>query len=233
MKQVLFMAMLAAGLMLAGCSKEEVEENNSMEEKSMEFTIDTLSISLLANEDYKITPSGGFVAKSTDENVATVSSDGVIHGVSAGEADIIFTSVENSALSQTCKVSVDWRYKYYDEPVIAFGATKEEIKARETHSPSFEDDNPIIYDNTDTEIEMETRYYFGDGGELSMIHVIVWSQIRYKDYPDKIATQLAERYGDPFVTEKSNEETVFEPRGKNFSVHFYPHILLIEYLPKN
>lgn len=224
MKQVLLMAVLAAGMLLVGCSKEEGN--------SMQFTINESSISLLAHDDYKITPSGAFTARSSNEDVATVSSDGIIHGVSAGDADIIFTSVENPNLAQTCKVNVDWRYKYFEDPVIAFGATKEEIKAMETHEVTYIDDCHTGYTNTKMEIEMLVAYHFDNDGKLNVIRVSVDSQIRHQDFPDKIIKQLTERYGEPIITEKSNDETVFEPRSKDFSAHFYPHKLLIEYLPR-
>lgn len=223
MKQVLLMAVLAAGLLLTGCSKDE--------SNGMEFTISESSVSLLAHDDYKITPSGAFTARSTNEDVATVSSDGTIHAVSAGNADIIFTSTEDGQ-EQTCKVSVDWRYKYFEEPIIAFGATKEEIKARETHEVTLEDEDAgyLLYEYPkSTEILIAVRYYFGDDVKTNRITIVPYGQ-RYADYYDKIVQQLTERYGEPSII--STNTKVFTPRNRDFIVNYYHRIGgFAEYLP--
>lgn len=189
MRQVLFMAVLAAGMLLAGCSKEEGY--------SMQFTINESSISLLAHDDYKITPSGAFTARSSNEDVATVSSDGTVHAVSAGNADIIFTSVESPDLTQTCKVNVDWRYKYFEEPILDFNATKEDIKEREQNVYALEDDYTLQYEYRGKEVEMNAFYQFSrtDG---RLCGVALYQTIRNRrELTDKVVQQLTERYGAP------------------------------------
>jgi hypothetical protein len=190
MKQVLFMAALAAGILLAGCSKDS-------EDNGMEFTISENLVSLLAHDDYKITPSGAFTARSTNEDVATVSSDGTIHAVSAGNADIIFTSVESPTLTQTCKVNVDWRYKYFDEPILDFNATKEDIKEREQNVYVLEDDYTLQYEYRGKEVEMNAFYQFSrTDGRLR--GVALYQTIRNRrELTDKVVLQLTERYGAP------------------------------------
>lgn len=188
MRQVLFMAVLAAGMLLTGCSKDE--------DNSMKFTISENLVSLLAHDDYKITPSGAFTARSSNEDVATVNADGVIHAVSAGNADIIFTSVESPDLTQTCKVNVDWRYKYFEEPVIAFGATKEEIKARETHEVRRERDKYIVYEYPGVEMTMSVSYTFDDDDSLYKIGLGVIDREKRMSWVDDFLRQLQERYGD-------------------------------------
>lgn len=203
MRQVLFMAVLAAGMLLVGCSKDE--------DNSMEFTISESSISLLAHDDYKIIPSGAFTARSTNEDVATVSSDGIIHGVSAGDADIIFTSVENPALTQTCKVNVDWRYKYFDEPILDFTMSLQEVKERETHPWVSENPWDAAYEGfpeatnpflvrffyTNQEIPMWACYTFLDKDKKG-VGTISLEMIK-PDHSDllKADQQLEERYGSP------------------------------------
>lgn len=232
MRQVLFMAVLAAGILLAGCSKDE--------DNSMKFTISENLVSLLAHDDYKITPSGAFTAQSSNEDVATVSNDGTIHAVSAGNADIIFTSVESPDLTQTCKVNVDWRYKYFEEPILDFGASVEDIKARETRKLKKEEhysgtlvswnsskiinpDYRLTYEHANTEIKISPIYFFDHD---KLVFVLYNVEGPYTEHPDttqsKIVCQLTERYGEPtdykekgpvwkyyvFVSEKGRFEAV-------------------------
>jgi hypothetical protein len=198
MRQVLFMAVLAAGMLLAGCSKEEGN--------SMQFTINESSISLLAHDDYKITPSGAFTARSSNEDVATVNADGIIHGVSAGDADIIFTSVENPTIAQTCKVNVDWRYKYFDEPILDFTMSVEEVKQRETHPllaenwwdavgyPDASDPYIIHFEYGKDDCLMYACYTFPDKKRHGVAHINLKNQTGSLK---KILQQLEERYGTP------------------------------------
>ena len=215
---------LVMGMMLAGCSKEDDQE------EMVKFTIDMEQVSILVGDDYKVTPSGAFTARSTDEDVATVSAEGIIHGVSAGDADVIFTSTDDGQ-EQTCKVSVDWRYKYFEEPVIAFGATKEEIKARETHEVSVEDGEHIsYYYNQNTEIQTIVFYYFGTDGRTNLISLAPYG-IRYEYYDDKMVQQITERYGNP--SESSNNSKVFNPSNRGFIVRYHHRIGggSVEYIP--
>ena len=195
--RILVTIALVAGMMLAGCSKDE--------ENMEQFTIDTEQISILAGDDYKVIPSGEFTARSTDEDVATVSTEGMVHGVSAGEADVVFTSAGN-AQSRTCKVSVDWRYKYFDEPILDFSMNLEQLKARETHQiwgenwwdTTIEGANDpwlIRYKYDTQELSILACYAFLDKTK-NVLNSVTLEFDRAQGIGDKIRAQMTERYGE-------------------------------------
>lgn len=224
MKQVLFMVVLAAGMLLTGCSKDE--------DNSMKFTISESSISLLAHDDYKITPSGAFTARSTNEDVATVSSDGTIHAVSAGNADIIFTSVESPTITQTCKVNVDWRYKYFDEPILDFTMSVEEVKQRETHPlyaeggwgeayqyfPDAPDPYFIWYEYINGITPMFVSYRFLDWKSPGIVEI----RIDFKKIQTEMLQQLEERYGRPTESKDNKEHKLFVHKNNEYYIKCYP-----------
>lgn len=198
-------------MMAAGCSKEDSSEESR--NNMAKFTIDMEQVSILVGDDYKVTPSGKFTARSTDEDVAAVSAEGVIHGVSAGDADIIFTSTEDGQ-TQTCKVSVDWKYKYFDEPILDFGASVEDIKARETRKLKSEDrrqgfilswdeqkrvnhDLCLNYGWKDAEVRISPHYYFSHDTLVAVFCRIESPIDDPYDIKDKLVRQLTERYDEP------------------------------------
>ena len=192
--------LLAVMTMATGCSKEEDDK----------FMIDMEQVSILVGDDYTITPNGAFTARSTDEGVATVNASGVIHGVSAGEADIIFTAA-GGGQAQTCKVSVDWKHKYFEEPILDFNMSLEELKARETHeilhdnlwepwpneSPNATDPWLVRYVYNDQDIPAMVCYLFPDKKQHGLYAVsLECDLVQDRDISSKINAQLTERYGE-------------------------------------
>ena len=230
---ILITLALVMGMMLTGCSKEETEK----------FMIDMEQVSILVGDDYKVTPSGAFTARSTDEDVATVSAEGVIHGVSAGDADVIFTSTEDGQ-TQTCKVSVGWKYHYFEEPILDFSMTLEQLKDRETHE--YNSDNlwePGIggpqsfpdpwlarywYQNEDGKILITYCWADKSDGDIYMVHM-GWSRIDNKNVPqEKIRQQLMERYGDPTTAENGIEN---EYRSERFKIRVIEGWSYVQFYP--
>lgn len=230
---ILITLALIMGMMLAGCSKEEGDK----------FMIDMKQISILVGDDYKIMPSGTFTARSTDEDVATVSSTGVVHGVSAGEADIIFTPYDGGQ-AQTCKVSVAWKYNYFDEPILDFSMNLEQLKAMEVHKYESDNEwepgsyiqnatNPWLarfnYDNQS--ILMKICYGILDK-ENGGIGEIVMTAPSFRNFTqsqkEEIIQQLTERYGAPVETK---DDLLFSPQKKSYTV-MIRNRLNITYRPK-
>ena len=92
-------------------------------------------------------------------------------------------------------MSVDWRYKYFEEPIIAFGATKEEIKARETHELIRERDNSISYEYPAEKMTIAVTYWFSESG-LYETSTAVRDREKKMVWIDDILQQLQERYGN-------------------------------------
>lgn len=229
--------LLAAMTLTTGCSKEEDNNNDMVTSNSTEreqFTIDMEQVSLLVGDDYKVTPSGAFSVRSTDEDVATVSAEGVIHGVSAGEAEIIFTAADG-AQSRTCKVNVDWKYKYFDEPILDFNMSVEELKERETHplvaenwwdvsKDGITDEAPdpyivhFSYENED--MAMYAYYAFLD----KKMPAITGIGIKvFKGTSNKILQQLEERYGTP--NENGNHKIYSHRKGLYYILYNHANII--------
>lgn len=197
LSSVLTTAFLMAVMMtVTGCEKEEG------------FTIMVQDIELTVGESQKVEVSGSFTARSTDERVATVTANGTITAVSEGEADVVFTSTENDAQQQTCHVTANWRYHYFEEPILDFSLTLEQVKERETHKIIRENlwDGPqdapdpwfvgYLYPNEDGKF---STYYAWTDKEKGIIDCInmYWDDNNISR--DKIRQQLTERYGEPQV----------------------------------
>lgn len=224
MNRTLLFTIALVAAVFAGCTKDS--ENMAI------FTIDTESISLLVNDDYKITPSGVFTARSSDEEVATVSADGVIRGVSAGDADIIFTSVEDGQ-TQTCKVSVDWRYKYFDEPILDFTMSVEDVKEREIHPFYLEGGWPAAAQGFPDAPDPYLLWFEYNNGITSMfacykfpdreLHGIAEISIDFDSkFGAEILQQLEERYGSQTESKENKYSKLFFHKKNEYYVRFNP-----------
>lgn len=193
MKQILVLLALSAVLV---CSCSSGEEESKQEWPA--FTLDKTEVEIYAHETAGIIPSEAFTAWSENEKVATVDTDGTIHGMSEGETDVVFKA--NASGKETrCQAKVSWRYHYYVEPVMILGASNEEIRAKETHKLVDESTLAngrllfLTYDYDNQAIPILVTYEFNFYDELMTI------KLKFKDgtdHFDEIKQQLDERYGD-------------------------------------
>ena len=225
--------MLMLAVMLAACENDDAEK----------FKIMTKKIELIVGESQKIETSGGFTARSTDEQVATVAADGTITAVSAGEADVVFTSTEDATQHETCHVTADWRYHYFEEPVIDFSLSLEQVKAMETHKYQSDNEwepgpdilnapNPwlIRYNYEEQSIPMEICYGILDkenGGIGEIVMTAPSLRGFTQSQKEEIIQQLTERYGSPNMF---NNDILFTPLSKKYTVMIRNNYII--YRPK-
>jgi len=106
----------------------------------------------LANLTYKFTTS--------DTNIATVSSSGLVSGVSIGTAIITATS-ENGEYSAQCTVTIIPKYTFYTEPYMNWGCSKEDVKDWEFRTIQYETSTMITF-NGEYSYVTEVDYSFED-----------------------------------------------------------------------
>jgi len=106
----------------------------------------------LANLTYKFTTS--------DTNIATVSSSGLVSGVSIGTAIITATS-ENGEYSAQCTVTIIPKYTFYTEPYMNWGSSKEDVKDWEFRTIQSETSTMITF-NGEYSYVTEVDYSFED-----------------------------------------------------------------------
>lgn len=100
------------GKVLGGAYVTAVEDDNVIEPTNLSLSSDVvvLNIGSSTRLDYSILPEGATTSlswSSSDENVATVSEEGVIHAVGKGETTIVATT--NNGVTAECKVVVTKR----------------------------------------------------------------------------------------------------------------------------
>lgn len=141
---------------LAGCKKEE------------SLSLNVTETTLNSNQTFNLVVSpdaSGCVFTSEDENVAEVSSTGVITPHIVGVTNIVVSNTEKG-FSAKCKVTVTPVYSMYREPYLVFGKSKSDIKAYETRQISSETETAIIYTGENSKITavayaFETSKYNG------------------------------------------------------------------------
>ncbi len=178
MKKILFI--LTVAILFIGCKKEQgivlSETNVTMhydEEKQ-------LSVSFLDEEmDYTFT--------SSNKNIAIVSPDGLIHGVSIGEAVITAKSTDGQYTAE-CKVTIKPYHPFlFAELCCNFGAYKNEVKDFEKRELLTEKDQSLLYEGDMPYVAM-VGYSFE---EYKLIASIILIDTYMKDI---LATYLVERY---------------------------------------
>ena len=180
------------------CSCSSGEDGTESEQEWPAFTLDKTEVEIYAHETAGIIPSEAFTAWSENEKVATVDTDGTIHGISEGVADIVFKA--NASGKETrCLVKVSWRYHYYEEPILIFDSNPDEIKSLETHELISEKTGGngqlfyLTYNYNRQSIPMLVTYEFNAWYEMKTVS-FKWDEAA--DTFDEIKAQLDERYGD-------------------------------------
>lgn len=202
MKQILVLLALPAMLV---CSCSSGEDGTELKQEWPAFTLDKTEVKIYAHETAGIIPSEAFTAWSENEKVATVDADGIIHGISEGETDIVFKA--NASGKETrCQAKVSWRYHYYEEPLLAWDSSQEEIRANETHTLISEETEGnghlyyLTYDYGNQLIPMNVSYrfdvYTSVYGARTELKMVSFSLKEETGHFEKIKLQLDERYGN-------------------------------------
>ena len=97
--------------------------------------------------------------RTSDDFVVDVDSRGEIEAKHVGYASV-YASIDN--LADSCLVTVEGNYNTFVEPYVLLGATKEEIKSKEKRKLKKEDDESLVYEDSNSIVEM-IMYSFESG----------------------------------------------------------------------
>ena len=163
-------------LFLAGCSKEGKNDGDVILEQE--------SITLTSEKTYQLNiKSGGSNDvhwNSNNEYVATVSNTGLVTAHKVGKAVI-------NANTASCQVTVAPIYNLYEEPIVEWGISKEELINR-LGDPSSTESNLLGYLYSD-EIAPLYGYAFNENNELTYAMVYINTK-----YTTQLSGFLLERY---------------------------------------
>lgn len=147
---------------------------------------------------------------SSDINVATVSDNGTVTAGVIGNAEILVSDGTNT---KKCVVEVKPKYTNIKDAFYKDGASRDDVKAYHTSTPTSDTDSSLIYEfNKGTSSQFYVHVYLMENNLLTSSGMImsIFSSVA-KDVPDFIA----ERYlpvtysGDVFVfKEKDNKYNV-------------------------
>ncbi len=119
---------------------------------------------------------------SSNDFVASVSSDGTITANHVGTCDIIASSGRQSA---KCTIDVEPIYTTYTDPLVKWGASKSDVKAYEKRTLAQEQTNSLTYKIEKGAVK-GLQYNF-ENGKLSSVMVLI-----DHEYNTSIATEMAE-----------------------------------------
>lgn len=166
-KVTLFLVAILVSSIFMRCSSDDDGSDGTINLQSIKFkeaslTLnkgDSYSLSIEAYPAETDLPKINF--ESSNNGVASVSNTGQITAKNTGKCDITATS-EDKKFTATCSIEVSYKYNTYVEPVIKFGATRDEIKQLETRTIKT-DDTPygfLIYSGVG---DYSIRYSFLQG----------------------------------------------------------------------
>ena len=175
MKKILFALLCAFAVLATGCQEKE----------DTGITLSETEVTLNSAEKYQIAAESQTPITYTSENEyhATVDKQGLVTAMFVGETDIV---LDNGEDTKKLHVIIEPKYNLYEEPVIDFGITKDELISM-LGEPDRTDEDNLIYLNSSTESPM-TLYSF-ENGKLSTSTVVVWTQ-----YTENLVSFLNERY---------------------------------------
>lgn len=119
---------------------------------------------------------------SSNDFVASVSSEGIITANHVGTCEIIASSGRQSA---KCTINVEPIYTTYTDPLVKWGASKSDVKAYEKRTLVQEQTNTLTY-KIDKGAVKGLQYNF-ENGKLSSVMVLI-----DHEYNTSIATEMAE-----------------------------------------
>ena len=173
MKKILFLLAILPLIVFTACSDDD--------ESSL--SLDKWEISLYYEDEIKLTASDKVTWGSEDEFVAKVSSSGVVEGCHVGKTFIV---ASNGAETVKCAVEVKPKYNTFVEPVLDFGASKADIKAKEKRELVTDNATSLLYKDSKDGIAI---IYSFENGKMDACGVGL-SYI----YVDDIVGFLFERY---------------------------------------
>lgn len=216
MKKILFLLAVLPMVLLSACSDDD--ENG--------LSLDKSEISLYYEDEIKLTASDNVTWSSEDEFVAKVSSNGVVEGGHVGKTFIV---ASNGSETVKCAVEVKPKYNTFVEPVLDFGASKADIKAKEKRE--LVTDNATSLGYKDSKDGVAIIYTFKNG-KMTAAGI----GLQYK-YSDDILDFLLERYA-PATMDK--DEYIFTfvngMSGRwtmSISVQLSSSTILVAYIPKD
>lgn len=166
MRKICFLLALLPMVLLTSCSEED---------KAVKLFLDKSEISLYYEDEVRLMASDlerNVTWSSENEFVATVSGNGVVEGRHVGKTFII---ASNGSETARCAVEVKPKYNTFVEPILDFGASKYEIKAKERRVLVSEDDTSLIYEDSKEGVHViymfENGKMKGVGFGLSYIYV--------------------------------------------------------------
>ncbi len=161
---------------------------------------------------------------SDHEDIATVTTNGQINAVGAGNA--IIKAISNTGKqSALCSVVVNWKYSYFDEPLTDFNLSINDVKAKETHKfeheSYYEAETALYPEHTVLYYEYfimneytQLNYYFY--GKKGRMYKIVFD-INAK-YSEQVLKQMEERYGLPTIATTVKKKKKYTYQKNNYKV---------------
>lgn len=174
MKKILFLLAVLPMLVFTACSDDD---------ESSKLSLDKSEISLYYEDEVKLTASDNVTWSSEDEFVAKVSSNGVVEGGHVGKTFIV---ASNGSETVRCAVEVKPKYNTFVEPVLDFGASKEEIKAKEKRELISETATALGYEDSKDGVVV---IYTFKNGKMNAAGL----NLQYR-YTNDITDFLLERY---------------------------------------
>lgn len=143
-KVILFLVAILVSSIFIGCSSDDDSSDRTINPQSIKFK--ETSLALKKGDVYSLSievyPTEADLPKvsfeSSNNDIASVSNTGQITAKNVGKCDITAIS-EDKKFTATCSIEVSYKYNTYVEPVIKFGATRDEIKQLETRAVKTDD----------------------------------------------------------------------------------------------
>jgi hypothetical protein len=155
MKNLLFLLFVSSVFIFASCTKEENElPLTGIEFGEKEITLDygeELQLSLFPQPATAYLPRCIFFSE--NDEIVTVSSDGLIKGVGAGTT-IVGAKTPDGEYFAECRVTVnsDPDVVLFQEPYLKFGCTVADIKEYETRELLTEDSEKIAFEGENNDV---------------------------------------------------------------------------------
>lgn len=174
---------LFVALLFAGCSKDE---DNGLKLKDSSFSLTHEEEAIITPQNYD---TANLTFKSSDVDVATVSTSGIIIANLVGDA-VITVSTKDGKQTQECSVTVLPTIQTYVEPCVKFGCSIADVKAFEKRTLDIESSTILKYNDTNSNVRF-IGYLFDDNGKLksSLVYLTTTTTVI-----QSASTFLKERY---------------------------------------
>lgn len=175
MFMAIMIAMVFSSASFTSCSSDEEKETSFGFQKDTYMTI--------VGRSGRVSFVGDASSwNSSNDFVASVSSDGTITANHVGTCEITASSDRRSA---KCTINVEPIYTTYTDPLVKWGASKSDVKAYEKRTLVQEQANTLTY-KIDKGAVKGLQYNF-ENGKLSSVMVLI-----DHEYNTSIATEMAE-----------------------------------------